>query len=47
MAMLDLGLIEREKTLEFFDQIEPKLFRYPAIDPASFRAAVERLMRRS
>jgi len=47
MAMLDLGLIEREKTLEFFDQIEAKLFRYPAIDPASFRAEVERLMRRS
>jgi len=27
------------------DQIEPLLYRFPAIDPASFRRAVERVCR--
>jgi len=34
------GLIETGRLLELFAQIEPQLIRYPAIDPASFRAAV-------
>jgi hypothetical protein len=26
-----------------FDAIEPQLYRYPAIDPASFRRAVDEI----
>jgi len=41
-AMLERGLVEREKLRAFFASIEPRLYRFPAIDPPSFRAAVER-----
>jgi hypothetical protein len=40
--MLGRGLIERQVALELFDRIEPGLYRFPAIDPPSFRARVER-----
>lgn len=43
-AMIELGLVERGKCVEHFDRIEPLLFRFPAIDPPSFRRAVERVM---
>jgi hypothetical protein len=36
-------LIEPQSLLEFFAAIEPQLYRYPAIDPRSFRAAVEEM----
>jgi Nucleotidyltransferase of unknown function (DUF6036) len=39
-SFLKDGLIERHRLEEMFTQIEPQLIRYPAIDPASFRAAV-------
>ena len=39
-ALVQHGLIERERLREMFIQIEPDLIRYPAIDPASFRDAV-------
>lgn len=45
-AMLDLNLIEPRRTLDYFSQIEPYLYRYPAIDPPSFRLAVEAIMQR-
>ena len=32
----------RRRARSLFDQIEPELYRFPAIDPASFRARVER-----
>jgi len=35
-------LIEPARLLEFFDAISPELYRYPAIDPPSFRRGVER-----
>jgi len=35
------GHIERPRLLELLAAIEPRLYRYPAIDPASFRRAVE------
>lgn len=35
------GLIDLARLREFFAAIEPQLYRYPAIDPRSFRAAVE------
>lgn len=40
-TMLDRGLVERPRLLELFEAIVPHLHRYPAIDPASFRLAVE------
>ncbi|MGE5277681.1 MAG: hypothetical protein ACM3SU_11850 [Acidobacteriota bacterium] len=40
-ALVRSGLVEAPALLHFFGQIEPKLYRYPAIDPASFRRAVE------
>lgn len=43
-AMLELGLIDPRRTLDYFGQIEPELYRYPAIDPPSFRRAVEERM---
>jgi len=39
--MLRRRLVEPDRLLELFGRIEPVLFRYPAIDPASFRRAVE------
>lgn len=39
--MLDDGHVDRGQLLERFAQIEPELYRFPAIDPASFRRAVE------
>jgi hypothetical protein len=40
-AMLDRGLVERERVRAAFDEIEPQLYRFPAIDPADFRRRVE------
>jgi hypothetical protein len=39
--MLDEGLVERPKLLEFFEAMARDLYRFPAIDPASFRRRVE------
>jgi hypothetical protein len=40
--MLARGLVRPDELLNSFTQIEPHLYRYPAIDPRSFRRAVER-----
>ena len=34
------GLVRRDRLRECFELIEPQLLRYPAVDAASFRAAV-------
>ncbi|MBA3353133.1 MAG: hypothetical protein H0U23_12070 [Blastocatellia bacterium] len=39
-SMVQSGLIRPTKLREFFALIEPQIIRYPAIDAASFRAAV-------
>jgi hypothetical protein len=39
--MLSRGLIDRQRALEYFARIEPELYRFPALDPPSFRRAVE------
>jgi hypothetical protein len=39
--MIQRGLIEPKRLLELFSRIEDQLYQYPAIDPASFRRAVE------
>ena len=40
-SLIAQGLVNREKLVELFAEIEPELYRYPAIDPASFRRALE------
>ena len=40
-AFLDRGLVDPQRALEYFDEIEVELYRYPAVDPASFRERVE------
>ena len=40
-AMLDRGLVEGVKAREYFLRIEPALYRFPAIDPPTFKRAVD------
>jgi len=42
-AMLARGLIDGTQVRAMFARIEPELFRFPAIDPPSFRQAVDEL----
>jgi hypothetical protein len=44
--MIGRGLVDPGRLLEFFRAIEPRLTRYPALDPASFRRAVEAVVAR-
>ena len=39
--MLQRSLVTPPQLLAYFERIEPDLYRYPAIDPPSFRRAVE------
>jgi hypothetical protein len=39
--MIGRGLVDPGELRRRFDQIEPQLYRYPAIDPAAFRKALE------
>ena len=41
--MIAIGLVNPAEAMIQFEAIEPELFRFPAIDPASFRTAVEKL----
>lgn len=43
--LLGRGLVERTRLLEYFAAIEPELYRFPAIDPQSFRHEVEAVCR--
>jgi hypothetical protein len=38
--MVSRGLVEPKQALAYFESIEPKLYRYPAIDAGTFRRAV-------
>jgi hypothetical protein len=40
-AMIARGLITRSQVRDQFSRIEPELYRFPAIDPGSFREAVD------
>lgn len=40
-AMINASLIEPHRLGELFAEIEPSLYRFPAIHPPTFRAAVE------
>jgi len=39
--MIDRRLVERQELRRRFEEIEPQLYRYPAIDPAAFRRSLE------
>jgi hypothetical protein len=41
--LIGRGLVDRQRLQEYFDAIEPEIHRFPAIDAASFRRAVERV----
>ena len=43
--MIARGLVEKTRLLAFFGELSPRLYRYPAIDPDSFRRAVEEAVR--
>jgi hypothetical protein len=40
------GLVDPKRLAELFDDVEPSLYRYPAVDPTSLRAAVALLASR-
>jgi len=42
--MLDRRRIGPFQLLRHFEEIEPKLYRFPAVDPKAFRRAVERIV---
>lgn len=42
--MIERGLVEKAELRRLFEAIEPQLYRFPAIDPAAFRAAVEAVL---
>jgi hypothetical protein len=39
-SMVADGLVDPAQLLQLFEAVEPNLFRYPAIDPRTLRAAV-------
>jgi hypothetical protein len=41
-SFLESGLVDPVRLLAFLEEIEPELYRFPAVDPATFRQAVER-----
>ncbi|HEY3130624.1 MAG TPA: DUF6036 family nucleotidyltransferase [Acidobacteriota bacterium] len=42
--MLRRGLIEPSRVRSFFSSIEPQLYRYPSINPASFKRSLEAIL---
>ncbi len=40
-ALVERGLVVPAQALAYFEEIEPRLYRYPAVDPPSFRSRVE------
>ncbi len=45
--MVRTGRVEPAELLRLFEEIDPRLYRYPAIDPASFRLTVEEFVETS
>jgi hypothetical protein len=43
--MIERRLVDPAELLQRFLEIEPRLYRYPAIDGPSFRRAVEKMAR--
>ena len=42
--MIERGLVEPSRLLEFFSRIEDQMYKYPAIDVKSFRGAIEQFV---
>lgn len=42
--MFKHGFIDPDRLLQFFSNIEPELYKYPALNPDRFRSAVERVV---
>jgi hypothetical protein len=42
-SMIRDGLVDPKRLLSLSEEVEPELYRYPAIDPPTLRRAVERL----
>jgi hypothetical protein len=42
--MVDSGLVEPRQLLELFEGIESELYRFPAVEPNSFKETVESLL---
>ena len=40
-TMIERGLVEPARAREYYEAIEPELYRYPAIDPVAFRRKVD------
>jgi hypothetical protein len=40
-TMIERGLVEPPRLREYYEEIEPALYRYPAIDPPVFRQRLE------
>jgi hypothetical protein len=43
-AMVERNLVEPIRMQRYFDEIEPELYRFPAIHPPAFRAAVAAML---
>ncbi len=43
-SMVESGQVDPSKLRELYENIEPELYRFPAVDPGSLRAAVESLV---
>jgi hypothetical protein len=43
--LLDQGLVVAERLPELFESIRPRLYRYPAVDPASFERRLDQALR--
>ncbi len=44
-AMIGGGLVDAQRLLKLFGEIEDELYRFPAVDPSGLRAKLERLPR--
>jgi hypothetical protein len=42
--LIERGLVEPARLRALFDAIEPELFRYPAIDPPTFRRKLDQAL---
>src|SRR5262249_1264202 len=42
-GMVEAELVKPDRLLELFGEIEPELYRFPAVDPKDLRAAIESL----
>lgn len=41
LSMINAGLVDPSRARALYDAIEPDLYRYPAIDPPTFRRKVD------